>query len=86
MNPTELNGKHDVSDRIAELEAENARLRSELAELRRVQTLDRDSLISRIMDDFPRSEAEFLQVMREGPTLKQVLEELDLEDAEGVEA
>ena len=28
-NPTELNGKHDASDRIAELEAENARLREQ---------------------------------------------------------
>lgn len=82
-NTTELNGKHDAaSTRIAELEAENARLRDEMTELRRVQQLDRECWIAHLMDDFPKSEAEFLRVMREGPTLKEVLNKLDLEESE----
>jgi hypothetical protein len=78
-NPNEatLNGMHDsASARIAELETENARLRGELAESRRVQQVDRAFLVARTMDDFPKSEEEFLRLVQEGPTLKEVLMEL----------
>ncbi len=88
-NPTEpvLNGKHEATAaRIAELEAENARLRTELAESRRLQELDRECLVAHIMDDLPKSEAEFLQLMGEGPTLKELLKELQFEDSEGPKA
>jgi hypothetical protein len=88
-NPTEpvLNGKHDTPPtRIAELEAENLRLRHELAELKKVQELDRECLISHMMDDLPKSEAELLRLMREGPTLKEVLKENLFEEFEGPKA
>lgn len=78
-NPTDpvLNGKHDLaSTRIAELEAEVHRQRAELAESRRLQELDRECLVAHIMQDFPKSEAEFLRLVRTGPSLKQVLREL----------
>jgi hypothetical protein len=86
-NEPVLNGKQDLTtDRIAELEAENTRLRAELAESRRLQELDRECLIAHIMDDFPKSEAEFLQLMQDGPTLKELLKELQFEDSEGPKA
>lgn len=79
-----LNGKHDAaSTRITELEAENARLRVELEDLRRVQQVDRTLLIARTMEDFPKSEEEFLRLVRTGPSLKQVLRELTPEPREG---
>ena len=78
-NATEpvLNGKHDVgAARIAELEAENERLRADLANLTEVQSIDRQMLIAHMMDDLPKSEEEFLKLAREGPSFRELLDEL----------
>ena len=78
-NATEpvLNGKHDASAlRIAELEAENERLRADLAKLTEVQSIDRQMLIAHMMDDLPKTEEEYLKLVREGPTFRELLEEL----------
>lgn len=83
-NPTELNGKYDFTTaRIAELEAENARLREELTELRRIQQIDRAFLIAQTMEALPKSEEEFHRIVQAGPTLKQKLRELIPEGREG---
>lgn len=78
-NATEpvLNGKHDVgAARIAELEAENERLRADLANLTEVHSIDRQMLIAHMMDDLPKTEEEYVRLVREGPTFRELLEEL----------
>ena len=78
-NATEpvLNGKHEVgASRIADLEAENERLRADLARLTEVQSIDRQMLIAHMMDDLPKSEEEFLKLAREGPSFRELLDEL----------
>jgi len=70
------------ADRVAELEAENTRLRTELAESRRLQELDRECLIAHMIDDLPPTEEEFLRQAREGPSFGELLVELGYKSSE----
>jgi hypothetical protein len=92
-NPAESdrNGKHDslaaesAQKRIAELEAKNDRLRSELAKVKEEHAIDRECLISHMIDDLPSSEEEFLRQARDGPTFRELLDELGFTKASGQE-
>lgn len=83
-NPGESdrNGARDLltlsaaEQRIAELEAENERLNSRLRELQTLYDRDRALLDSYTLDRFPRTEEEFLRLASEGPTFRELLDEL----------
>lgn len=68
-----------AEQRIAELEAEVIRLRGELAASRQQHAVDRALLVAHIVDDMPKTEEEFLRLVREGRSLRELLDELEHE-------
>ena len=78
---TERNGEHDMltpiaaQELIAELEAENQRLRRELESLQELYNGDRALLDSYMNERLPKTEEEFLRLASEGPTFRELLDE-----------
>lgn len=79
---SELNGKHDVltlageQGRIEQLVTENERLRCELEKLHEVYERDIALLNAYTLERLPKTEEEFLRLATEGPTFKELLNEL----------
>ncbi len=75
---SERNGKHEVSaSRIAELEAEVARLRSENEKLN--QRVQADSVIREayLLQGMPRSKEEYREMVAKARPFRELLEELE---------
>lgn len=78
---TDRNGKHDATApvaaqaRIAELVAENERLRLELEKLREAYGRDLALLNSHTREMLPKTEEELLRLAKEGPTFRELLDE-----------
>jgi hypothetical protein len=78
--PTESDGTPKPAEvRVKELEQEIARLRVEFAELQRKYDIEHALLNARSEAQFPKSEEEFLRLVREGQTFGELLDELEKE-------
>jgi hypothetical protein len=79
-NPTEpvLNGKHDAaSSRIAELEAENSRLRDENARLHARAEINKTLSDAYLLQGLPRTPEEYREMVAEARPFRELLEELE---------
>ena len=72
-----------LEQRVRELEAENQRLRAQMAQMEEEWDLDRQALESYHQMGMPESEAEMLERAKSGPTISDVLAECERELADG---
>ena len=72
-----------LEQRVRELEAENQRLRAQMAQMEEEWDVDRQALESYHQMGMPESEAEMLERAKSGPTISDVLAECERELADG---
>lgn len=72
-----------TEQRLLELEAENARLRAELAETRTRHDTDRDLLLAYMLDGMPRDAEQFRREWSESRPFGELIAELERESGPG---